>query len=64
MDQGGPPGKEIGVICDTNLQDRQAFPLGKAFLLSRFSGLKGNVQTKSRLAMEHGPHLGERPSHF
>ena len=52
------------MIYDTNLHDRQAFPLGKAFLLSRFSGLKGNEQFSSRFAMEHGPHLGERPSHF
>ena len=57
-------GKEIDRISDTDLHDRQAFPLGKAFLLSRFSGLNGNTQSISRFAAEHGPHLGERPSHF
>ena len=57
-------GKEIDRISDTDLHDRQAFPLGKAFLLSRFSGLNGNTQSSSRFAAEHGPHLGERPSHF
>ena len=55
---------EIERICATNLHDRQAFPLGNAFLLSRFSGLEGNTQSNSRLAVEHGPHLGGRPSHF
>ena len=60
----GPSGKGIERICATNLHDRQAFPLGNAFLLSRFSGLGGNTQSSSRLAVEHGPHLGGRPSHF
>jgi len=57
-------GRGLRRICDTNLQDRQAFPLGKAFLLSRLSGLGGNTQSNSRFAAEQGPHLGERPSHF
>ena len=57
----GPPEGNRGI---THLHDRQAFPLGNAFLLSRFSGLEGNTQSNSRFAPEHGPHLGERPSHF
>ena len=59
-----PVGNEIEMICETNLHERQAFPFGRAFRLSRFSGLKGNMQSSSRFAIEHGPHLGERPSHF
>lgn len=62
--EDGPSGNEIGGICATNLQDKQAFPLGNAFLLSRLSGLIGKTQSNSRLAVEHGPHLGGRPSHL
>lgn len=60
----GAFGRRIERVCATNLHDRQAFPLGNAFLLSRFSGLNGKTQSSSRFAPEHGPHLGERPSHF
>lgn len=60
----GRSGKEIERVCGTNLHERQAFPLGNAFLLSRLSGLRGNTQSNSRFAVEHGPHLGGRPSHF
>lgn len=63
-DEEGRLRKGIEIICGTNLHDRQAFPLGKAFLLSRFSALSGNMQTNWRLATVHGPHLGARPSHF
>lgn len=63
-DQEGGPSGEKSRGCATNLHDRQAFPLGNAFLLSRFSGLDGNSQSNSRFAPEQGPHLGNWPSHF